>query len=154
MCYFGATEKIHTKDITFQNWCQPPRVTHYFPLCLTHEYNSHETPSWCSLTVMDCFVSSVYCNIEGELCGIRVNSLARRQNGRDFADDIIRYRNWYQYWGHCCLINDLGSSPQPEGFCGELPRSLMRQQWPKLRYQFLFYHDETKLMMNKQILSI
>ena len=32
--------------------------------------------------------------------------------------------------------------------------SLMRQQWPKLGYQFLFYHDETKLMMNKQILSI
>ena len=29
---------------------------------------------------------------------------------------------------------------KPEG-CGELPRSLMRQQWPKLRYQFLFYHD-------------
>ena len=25
------------------------------------------------------------------------------------------YRNWYQYWGHCCLINDLGSSPQPKG---------------------------------------
>ena len=25
------------------------------------------------------------------------------------------YRNWYQYWGHCCLINDLVSSPQPEG---------------------------------------
>ena len=42
---------------------------------------------------------------------------------------------------------------KPEG-CGELPRSLMRQQWPKLRYQFLFYHDETKLMINKQILSI
>ena len=40
----------------------------------------------------------------------------------------------------------------PEGF-GELPRSLMRQQWPKLMYQCLFYHDETKLMMNKQILS-
>ena len=57
---------------------------------------------------------------------------------------FMGYRNWYQYWGHCCLIND----------CGELPRSLMRQQWPKLRYQFLFYHDETKLMMNKQILSI
>ena len=42
---------------------------------------------------------------------------------------------------------------KPEG-CGELPRSLMWQQWPKLRYQFLFYHDETKLIMNKQILSI
>ena len=42
---------------------------------------------------------------------------------------------------------------KPEG-CGELPRSLMRQQWSKLRYQFLFYHDETKLIMNKQILSI
>ena len=38
--------------------------------------------------------------------------------------------------------------------CGEPPRSLMRHQWPKLRYQFLFYHDATKLMMNKQILSI
>ena len=41
---------------------------------------------------------------------------------------------------------------KPEG-CGEPPRSLMRQQWPKLRYQFLFYHDETKLMMHKQLLS-
>ena len=50
---------------------------------------------------------------------------------------VTYYSNWYQYWG-----------------CGELPRSLMRQQWPKLRYQFLFYPDETKLMMNKQILSI
>ena len=28
---------------------------------------------------------------------------------------VVSYRNWYQYWGHCCLINDLGSSPQPEG---------------------------------------
>ena len=25
------------------------------------------------------------------------------------------YRNWYQYLGHCCLINDMGNSPQPEG---------------------------------------
>ena len=37
---------------------------------------------------------------------------------------------------------------KPEG-CGELPGSLMRQQWPKLRYQFLFYHDETKWWINK-----
>ena len=28
---------------------------------------------------------------------------------------MIEYRNWYQDWGHCCVINDLGSSPQPEG---------------------------------------
>ena len=42
---------------------------------------------------------------------------------------------------------------KPEG-CGELPRSLVTPQWPKSRYQFLFYHDETKLMKNKQILSI
>ena len=42
---------------------------------------------------------------------------------------------------------------KPEG-CGELPRSLVTPQWPKSRYQFLFYHDGTKLMMNKQILSI
>ena len=38
--------------------------------------------------------------------------------------------------------------------CGDLPRSLMRQQWPKLRYQFLFYHDKTKSIMNKQIRRI
>ena len=25
------------------------------------------------------------------------------------------YRNWYQDWGHYCVTNDLGSSPQPEG---------------------------------------
>ena len=45
---------------------------------------------------------------------------------------------------------DAHHSPRvkPEG-CDELPRSLMRQQRPKLRYQFLFYHDETKLMMKK-----
>ena len=64
------------------------------------------------------------------------------------GNHMMWYRNWYQYWSRCCLINDL-----PEGF-GELPRSLPRQQWPKLRYQFLFYHDETKLIMNKHILSI
>ena len=28
----------------------------------------------------------------------------------------------------------------PSG-CGELPRSLVTPQWPKSRYQFLFYHD-------------
>ena len=28
---------------------------------------------------------------------------------------ILSYRNWYQDWGHCCVTNDLGSSPQPEG---------------------------------------
>ena len=61
------------------------------------------------------------------------------------CDLCFGYRNWYQYWGHCCL--------SPSG-CGELPRSLMRQQWPKLGYQFLFYNDETKLIINKQILSI
>ena len=58
---------------------------------------------------------------------------------------LCRYRNWYQYWG--CVVSlttwEAHHSPRakPEG-CGELPRSLMRQQWPKLRYQFLFYHDE------------
>ena len=38
---------------------------------------------------------------------------------------------------------------KPEG-CGELPRSLVTQQWPKWRYQLLFYHDETKSITNKQ----
>ena len=27
---------------------------------------------------------------------------------------VMGYQNLYQYWGHCCLINDLGSSPQSE----------------------------------------
>ena len=31
----------------------------------------------------------------------------------------------------------------PEG-CGELPRSFVTSQWPKSRYQFLFYHDASK----------
>ena len=31
------------------------------------------------------------------------------------TSQTCEYRNWYQYWGHCCLINDLWSSPQPEG---------------------------------------
>ena len=26
--------------------------------------------------------------------------------------DGLWFRNWYQYWGHFCYINDLGSSPQ------------------------------------------
>ena len=42
---------------------------------------------------------------------------------------------------------------KPKG-CGELPRSLIRPQLPKLRYQFLSYHDETESMMNKQMLSM
>ena len=32
---------------------------------------------------------------------------------------------------------------KPDG-CGELPRSLVTPQWPKSRYQFLFYHDASK----------
>ena len=42
-----------------------------------------------------------------------------------------------------------GLSANPE-VCGELPRSLIWPQWPQLRYQSLFYYDETKLTMNKQ----
>ena len=61
---------------------------------------------------------------------------------------VLWYRNWYQDWGHCGVTNDLGSSPQPgtnpPSGCGELPRSLMTPQWPKSRYQFLFYHDAPK----------
>ena len=28
---------------------------------------------------------------------------------------VCKYRNWYRDWGHCGVINDLGSPPQPEG---------------------------------------
>ena len=31
---------------------------------------------------------------------------------------------------------------------------IVRPQSPTLRYQFLFYYDETKLMMNKPMLSM
>ena len=27
---------------------------------------------------------------------------------------LVNHRSWYQYWGHCGLISDLESSPQPE----------------------------------------
>ena len=60
------------------------------------------------------------------------------------------YRNWYLNFGHCGVINDLGSSTQPSG-CGELPRSLVTPQWPKLRYRFLFYHDASKHIKSMQI---
>ena len=39
---------------------------------------------------------------------------------------------------------------KPEG-CGELPRSLVSPQWPKSRYQFLFYHDASKHIKYMQI---
>ena len=46
-------------------------------------------------------------------------------------------------------------SPRAKPYCfGELPRWLMRPQWRKMSYEFLFYYyDETKSMMNKQMLS-
>ena len=34
--------------------------------------------------------------------------------------------------------------------CEELPRSLVTPQWPKLRYQFLFYHDASKHIKSMQ----
>ena len=39
---------------------------------------------------------------------------------------------------------------KPDG-CGELPRSLVTPQWPKSRYQFLFYHDASKHIKSMQI---
>ena len=39
---------------------------------------------------------------------------------------------------------------KPEG-CGELPRTLVTPQWPKSRYQFLFYHDASKHIKSVQI---
>ena len=52
-----------------------------------------------------------------------------------------------------CGWNNVWLRAKPVG-CVELPRSLMRQQCPKWGYQFLFYYDETKSMMNKKILSM
>ena len=39
---------------------------------------------------------------------------------------------------------------KPES-CGELPRSLVTPQWPKSRYQFLFYSDASKHIRFMQI---
>ena len=78
---------------------------------------------------LKCCISGMGCQIDMERKGC----------------ESIGYRNWYRDWGHCGVTNDLGSSPQPEGEgCGELPRSLVTPQWPKSRYQFLFYHDASK----------
>ena len=73
-----------------------------------------------------------------------------KRKGRGSVGYWVYYRNWYQDWCHCGVTNDMGSSPQPSG-CGELPRSLVTPQWPKSRYQFLFYHDASKHIKSMQI---
>ena len=65
----------------------------------------------------------------------------------------ICYRNWYQNWCHQRpgkLTTARGRSPRPSG-CVELPRSLVTPQWPKSRYQFLFYHDASRHIKSMQI---
>ena len=50
-------------------------------------------------------------------------------DGSNSPTFVLKYRNWYQYWGHCCLITTwvIYYSPRakPED-CGELPRSWLR----------------------------
>ena len=83
---------------------------------------------------------------------------ARRSEG--IVTSSRQQRNEYIVIGIDTKIEVIVASPttweahhspraKPEG-CGELPRSLVTQQWPKWRYQFLFYHDETKSITNKQ----
>ena len=62
---------------------------------------------------------------------------------------IIRWTIKY----HCGLTHDLRISPRPEAKpMNEIHMSLPRPQGQKLRYQFLFYHDTTKSMTDKQLL--
>ena len=65
---------------------------------------------WCEETVNHGMGNH---NLLGQLSNISFTLSAHLVQGTWIGD--YWYRNWYQYWGHCCLINDLGSSPQPEG---------------------------------------
>ena len=88
-------------------------------------------------------------NTIGHISGM-VGQIDVERKGGASVGYWVNYRNWYQDWGHCGVTNDLGSSPQPEG-CDELPRWLVTPQWPKSRYQFLFYHDASKHVEFMQI---
>ena len=64
----------------------------------------------------------------------------------------VHYRIWYHDWGNCGVTNDLRSTPQPEGgHCGVTNDLGSSPQWPKSRYQFLFYHDASKHIKSMQI---
>ena len=77
--------------------------------------------------------------IPGQSCGELSAFQCPPQVITTSTPQLICYRNWYQYWGHCCLINDLGSSPQPEGKIWEescksggnppIPRSRYNPGW-------------------------
>ena len=92
-------------------------------------------------------------------CNIPVDILHNTHNRHPRACPLMRYIGCIVI-GIDTKIEVIVASPttweahhspraKPEG-CGELPRSLVTQQWPKWRYQFLFYHDETKSITNKQ----
>ena len=51
---------------------------------------------------------------------------------------------------HCWCSLNLTTSREAQG-CDEIHRSLLRSQWLKSRYHFLFYHDSLNLFENKKI---
>ena len=69
---------------------------------------------------------------------------------------VINWRNWYIVFGHGCDTIDSQMSPQPRlclGY-GEIWESVVLQSWPKTRFQFLLYHGNAKLLLNKEILPM
>ena len=65
------------------------------------------------------------------------------------------WRNWYLVFSHGCDTTDCKTSPQPKHLsCGDIWKFVMSQQWPKMRYQFLYYHGTTKLTLNKRCFRI
>ena len=69
--------------------------------------------------------------------------------------DYICWKNWYRVWRNGCDTTDSQMSPQPRRSrgCGDIWESVVSQPWPKMRYQFLFYHGTTKLPSRYESLS-
>ena len=63
------------------------------------------------------------------------------------------WRIWYLIFG--MAEKPQTPKPQPRHLgCGDIWESMMSQPWPKMRYQFLFYHGTTELTLNQAMLSI
>ena len=88
------------------------------------------------------------------ICGVTAMP-ALRQWRLQLYLTVISWRNWYRVCGHGCDTIDSQISPQPRLRldCGDIWESVVSQPWPKMRYQFLFYHGTTKLTLNKESLS-
>ena len=81
---------VYFDSIWYDVWVRTPHNRHLWQACSKHTTRTRKRWPY----------------VIRQLCSITL---------QDIILKLCSYRNSYQYWGHCCLINDLGSSPQPEG---------------------------------------